>query len=179
MGPFKHLVVIYEENHSFDNLYGGWGKVDGQQVDGLRRLGRARRPAAQDGTAYRCLRQNDVNLTVAAAVGDVHGPRARVPASHFTNRPFTIDDYISRDDTTCPAPRHVRCRTACSRAPVRPGGCTRDLVHRFYQEQYQIDGGQQDRYVTGSDAIGLTMGPYDTRQLPIYHYLHGAGAPTT
>ena len=20
----KHFVVIYEENHSFDNLYGGW-----------------------------------------------------------------------------------------------------------------------------------------------------------
>ena len=39
-----------------------------------------------------------------------------------------------------------------------PGGCTRDIVHRFYQEQYQLDGGTQDRYVTGSDAIGLTMG---------------------
>ena len=24
-GGFKHLVVIYEENHSFDNLYGDWG----------------------------------------------------------------------------------------------------------------------------------------------------------
>ena len=27
-------------------------------------------------------------------------------------------------------------------------------MHRFYQEQYQLDGGKQDRYVTGSDAIG-------------------------
>ena len=25
---FKHLVVIYEENHSFDNLYGTWGSVN-------------------------------------------------------------------------------------------------------------------------------------------------------
>jgi phospholipase C len=25
----KHIVVIYEENHSFDNLYGGWEGVDG------------------------------------------------------------------------------------------------------------------------------------------------------
>jgi phospholipase C len=58
-----------------------------------------------------------------------------------------------------------------------PGGCTRDLVHRFYQEQYQIDGGRQDRYVTGSDAVGLTMGHYDTRNLPIYRYLHSAGHP--
>lgn len=58
-----------------------------------------------------------------------------------------------------------------------PGGCTRDLVHRFYQEQYQIDGGKQDRYVTGSDAVGLTMGTYDTRQTPVYRYLHTAGSP--
>src|SRR3954454_23750769 len=29
LGPYKHVVVIYEENHSFDNLYGGWGKVEG------------------------------------------------------------------------------------------------------------------------------------------------------
>ena len=47
-----------------------------------------------------------------------------------------------------------------------PGGCTRDLVHRFYQEQYQIDGGKQDRYVTGSDAVGLTMGTYNTSNCP-------------
>ena len=53
-----------------------------------------------------------------------------------------------------------------------PGGCTRDLVHRFYQEQYQLNGGRQNRYVTGSDAVGLTMGYYDTRRLPIYKYLH-------
>jgi phospholipase C len=58
-----------------------------------------------------------------------------------------------------------------------PGGCTRDLVHRFYQEQYQLDSGRQDRYVTGSDAVGLTMGVYDTRALPIYEYLHGSGHP--
>ena len=25
----RHFVVIYEENHSFDNLYGGWERVDG------------------------------------------------------------------------------------------------------------------------------------------------------
>jgi acid phosphatase len=59
-----------------------------------------------------------------------------------------------------------------------PGGCTRDLVHRYYQEQYQLDGGRQDRYVTGSDAVGLTMGHYDTTALPIYEYLHAPGHPS-
>ena len=50
-------------------------------------------------------------------------------------------------------------------------------MHRFYQEQYQLNGGQQNRYTTGSDALGLTQGYYDTRQLPIYRYLHGGGHP--
>ena len=60
---------------------------------------------------------------------------------------------------------------------AEPGGCTEDIVHRFYQEQYQIDGGKQDRYTTGSDAVGLTQGHYDTKDLPIYQYLHSKGAP--
>src|SRR5438132_3038452 len=34
LGTFKHLVVIYEENHSFDNLYGNWGEVNGTPVIG-------------------------------------------------------------------------------------------------------------------------------------------------
>jgi len=59
----------------------------------------------------------------------------------------------------------------------QPGGCTRDLVHRFYQEPYQINGGQMNRYVTGSDAVGLVMGYYDTTKLPIYKYLHAPSHP--
>jgi len=176
VGPYSHLVVIYEENHSFDNLYGGWGQVGGQQVDGLQDA----RPAAttqraQDGTPYRCLPQVDVNLTsppLPATCTDT----AHSITSAFRNRPFTIDRYIAPTDTTCPAPG-VFAANGVLKGTGLPGGCTRDLVHRFYQEQYQIDGGRQDRYVTGSDAVGLTMGRYATRQLPIYQYLHSEGAP--
>ena len=50
-------------------------------------------------------------------------------------------------------------------------------MHRFYQEQYQLNGGNQNRYVTGSDAAGLSMGYYDTHALPVYAYLHGSGHP--
>ncbi|MEP6813703.1 MAG: alkaline phosphatase family protein, partial [Actinomycetota bacterium] len=30
LGKINHIVVIYEENHSFDNLYGGWEGVNGR-----------------------------------------------------------------------------------------------------------------------------------------------------
>ena len=29
VNAFNHIVVIVQENHSFDNLYGLWGKVNG------------------------------------------------------------------------------------------------------------------------------------------------------
>lgn len=50
---------------------------------------------------------------------------------------------------------------------VPPSTPTRDLVHRFYQEQQQIDGGKMDRFVAVSDAQGLAMGYYHTAQLPL------------
>jgi len=44
---------------------------------------------------------------------------------------------------------------------------TRDLVHRYYQEQIQIDGGKMDKFVQISDAQGLAMGFYHTATLPL------------
>ena len=95
----NHIVVIYEENHSFDNLYGGWEGVNGRsnadaahttQVD-------------QNGVAFGCLQQLDVNLTSpplpVTCTDAAHGI-----TSAFTNTWFTIDNYIQPSDTTCPPP---------------------------------------------------------------------------
>ncbi len=55
----EHIVVIYEENHSFDNLYGGW-----EGVNGLKNADAAHTTQVdQAGVPYGCLAQNDVNLT--------------------------------------------------------------------------------------------------------------------
>jgi len=169
----NHIVVIYQENHSFDNLYGGWEKVDGLGDAPRRRTVQVN----QAGAPYNCLLQNDVNLTsppLSARCTDTTTGASFT--SHFRNRPFTIDDYIPPTATTCPAPG-VFAPNGVLNGTGEPGGCTRDLVHRFYQEQYQLNDGRQNRYVTGSDAVGLTMGVYDTRALPIYRYLHQPSHP--
>src|SRR5439155_22635902 len=77
--------------------------------------------------------------------------------SHFTNAPFRIDDYLGPDDTTCPPnPLQGFARpNGWLKGSGAPGGCTRDIVHRFYEEQFQLNGGQQNRYVVQSDAGGL------------------------
>jgi acid phosphatase len=47
---------------------------------------------------------------------------------------------------------------------------TRDVVHKFYQNQEQIDGGRNDRFAAVSDAGGLTMGYYDGSALPLWQW---------
>lgn len=164
-----NIVVIFEENHSFDNLFGGW-----ERVDGVRNVSQV----AADGTPLPCLPQTDVNLASpplpVTCSGTTRGGIAI--SSNFVNRPFQIDQYIAPEDTTCPPPTLFSANGVLKGSGL-PGGCTRDLVHRFYNEQYQINGGRQNRYVTGSDAAGLAMGYYDTRALPIYQYLHSTDAP--
>src|SRR3954454_22285749 len=80
LATVNHIVVIYQENHSFDNLYGGWEAVRG--------LGNAdaahTKQVRQDGTPYSCLLQDDVNLTsppLAATCAD------RTFSSAFANAP--------------------------------------------------------------------------------------------
>jgi phospholipase C len=153
----KRFIILYQENHSFDNLYGDWEGVNG------------RTPAnyipqvSQTGSPYTCLLQNDPSLTSPSPLPVSCIDTQNDIASAFTNAEFLIDAYIPATAPTCSGGHR--------------GGCTDDLVHRYYQQIYQLNGGQLNRYVTGSDAVGLTMGYYDTRQLPIYRYLHQDGHP--
>jgi acid phosphatase len=174
LSKIDHIVVIYEENHSFDNLYGGWEGVNGiTNADPAHTIQKN-----QAGTPFACLLQNDVNLTsppLASSCTDT--TTATTFSSAFPNAPFLIDSIIAPSDTTCPKPNGAFAARGFLKGTGLPGGCTEDIVHRYYQEQYQLDGGHQDRYVTGSDAVGLAMGRYDTTSLPIYAYLHGHGSP--
>jgi acid phosphatase len=47
-------------------------------------------------------------------------------------------------------------------------GHTRDLIHKFYPQQEQINGGRNDRFVAVSDAGALAMGYYDGSPLPLW-----------
>jgi phospholipase C len=118
----RHIVVIYLENHSFDNLYGEFPGANGLAAA-------AAAPAQVDGsgTAYATLPFN---------------AGAPFPAT-LPNRPFSIEQFV-------PANQKIL-----------------DLVHRFYQEQAQIDGGRMDRFALVSDAKGEVLGFYHTAPLPL------------
>src|SRR6267143_945916 len=94
LGSINHIVVIYEENHSFDNLFGGW-----EGVNGLANADAAHTTQVdQAGVPYTCLKQNDVNLaSLPATCNDAHGF-----SSAFPNTWFAIDALIPPSATTCP-----------------------------------------------------------------------------
>ena len=56
---YKKLVVIYEENHSFDNLYGLLGRVGHQKINGLSQADAGTTQVDQAGAPIGCLLQND------------------------------------------------------------------------------------------------------------------------
>ena len=62
LASIQHIVVVYQENHSFDNLYGKW-----EGVNGLANADSAHtRQTSQGGVPYNCLLQNDFSLTPRA-----------------------------------------------------------------------------------------------------------------
>jgi acid phosphatase len=124
LAGINHLVVIYDENHSFDNLYGFFKGANGiaqASAESKTQIDLA------TGQPYTCLPQTDPHLV----------------GTCLPNEPFDITKYVPADQKT------------------------RDLVHRYYQEQVQIDGGKMDKFVTVSDAKGLAVGYYPTSQLPV------------
>ncbi len=130
----EHVVVIYGENRSFDNLYGAFPGADG---------------VAQAGAVSTT--QVDVDGSPLPHLPPVwlEGGRRAHPAfgRSLPNAPFAID--------APPANLSLSERTP-------------DLVHRYYQNIEQIDGGRNDRFVAVSDAGALTMGHYDGHQLPLW-----------
>jgi phospholipase C len=132
--PINHIVVIYMENHSFDNLYGMF-----PGANGISRAGRTATQVDKSGARYATLPQ-PINTSVRPAAAD-----GRFPAD-LPNKPFNIDQFVPLNQNTG------------------------DLVHRFYQEQIQIDGGKMDKFAAISDAAGLSMGYYNTANLPLYAY---------
>lgn len=120
----KHVVVIYLENHSFDNLYGQFAGANG--------LSNAT-PAQ--------ITQVDATGTPYAFLPPISGSSAF--PENLPNTFFNIDQYVPNDQMTP------------------------DVLHRYYQEQLQIDGGKMDKYALYNTSAGLSQGFYKTSLLPL------------
>jgi phospholipase C len=130
-----HFVVIYQENWSFDSLYGKFPGANG--------IANASQTA---------LTQVDKNGNPLTSLPQVKGPDGNPDPRFPTNLP--VGPYDSLPYLTKNAP------------PGDPAGLTGDMIHRFYTEQQQIDGGKMDKFVSWSDNGGLVMSYVDATNLP-------------
>jgi phospholipase C len=146
-----HFIILYEENHSFDNYFGRFPGADGIDNAG---------PAA-----VQVNKQGQPYATLPAPLADAQtGQSVRQPDPRFSsdlpNRPFLFNDYLE------------------------PSQRTAAIIHAYYRQQYQINGGRMDQFATWSDGAGMVMGTWDLSEMPLYqlarqytladHFFHAA-----
>ena len=129
-----HIIVLYAENRSFDNLYGAFPGANGLAS-----------------ASAESMAQVDRDGSVLPRLPAVWKGKAADPAfpQDLPNKPYRLDA----------PPVNMPLEKA-----------TRDLVHRFYQNQEQIDGGRNDRFVEAGDSGALVMGHYDGSSLPMWKW---------
>jgi acid phosphatase len=145
------IVVIYAENRAFDNLYGNFPGAVGLG-DVLDRDGHPRPAYApqrdRDGTVLPVLPPTWHGVTATGYQPVV----TQTQSMGLPNAPFSIEHAF----------------TAQSGVTLGTSAVTRDLVHKFFEHQMQIDGGKNDGYAAWSDAGGLAMGYWDTSGSALY-----------
>ncbi|MFM0010581.1 acid phosphatase [Paraburkholderia sediminicola] len=135
----KQIVVIYAENRSFANLYGNFpgvqhplDAVSAERYLQLDRDGKTPLP-----------RLPAIWGGLVPQAQEVDGKRYMIgqkDIANLRNGPFHIADAQG--------------------APLPNGVITRDLVHRFYQNQMQINAGRNNQFAAWGDSGGLVMGHY-------------------
>jgi phospholipase C len=125
-----HVIVIYQENWSFDSLYGhfpGANGIDNASPESLTQVDKTGAPLAS---------------APAPLNGKDADPHFSALSLADALKPYDLHRYIS------------------------PEARTGDIIHRYYTQQLQIDGGKMDKFVTWSDNGGLVMSFIDATNLP-------------
>ena len=148
----KHIIVIYQENWSFDSLYGLFPGANG--------LSRSSRVS---------LTQRD-RLTGQPYSSQVGQPFDLVSGSlALTSPPQPIDTNVSpaQIDTRFPADLNTLLPyNIVTKTTLQPSDKTGDIVHRYWHEQSQINHGKMNWFLTWSDNPGLVMSYFDATNLP-------------
>jgi len=143
-----HIIVIYQENWSFDSLYGQFPGADGLQ------------------NAFDTLPQKDKSTNYTSLIYTTPSPLNGGVDPQF---PAIGENLALSASQPFPLPLIPYDFTNYIAANVKTG----DIVHRFYHEQLQIDNGlleqrngALDKFVTWSDNPGLVLSYLDATQLP-------------
>jgi acid phosphatase len=143
------VVVIYAENRAFDTLYGLFPGANG--IPGVN-------PSAVGNWVAQVDRDGSPLPTLPPAWGGLTARNQTVSVSEaqsaaLPNRPFQLNGANALAGSGVVVPFDVM---------------TRGLVHRYYNNLMQINGGDNDSFAAWSDAGGLALGYYDGSSLAMW-----------
>jgi acid phosphatase len=134
----KNVVVIYLENRSFNNLFADFPGL-AQPLAAVPAAATVQKD--RDGSALAELPKVWGGMVPARQnIGGKDYIINEADIQHLPNAPFKLADAAGK--------------------PLPEGIITRDLVHAFYHNQMQINGGKNDGFVAWGDSGGLVMGHY-------------------
>jgi acid phosphatase len=136
----KNVVVIFLENRSFNNLFANFPGT------------------AAPLSAASPEPQKDRDGSVLPTLPKVWG--GMVPG----RQDIGGNEYLIKEDQVTGLPNAPYALKDLKGNPLPEGLVTRDLWHRFYQNQMQINGGKNDGFAAWSDAGGMVMGYYGETQ---------------
>lgn len=134
----QHVVVIYAENRSFNNLFA--------EFPGLQQPLSAVPPER-----YLQRDRDGKPLTTLPPIWGGLVPHQQV----VDHKPYKVGEHDITGLPNAPWALHTGDGT-----PLPHGVVTRDLVHAFYNNQLQINGGKNDGFVAWGDNGAMTMGYY-------------------
>ena len=149
-----HFILIYQENWSFDALYGSF-------------------PGANGISNASAASTNQIDRVSGMAIG-LLGPTNYDPAANsipIQNPPVplngTQDKRFLTDTNNVNSPTVVNTLLPYDLSGyISPTDLTGDIVHRYWQEQFQIDNGNMDKFITWSDNPGLVMSHFNATSMP-------------
>ena len=141
-----NVVVIYAENRSFNNLFANFPGATGVPATKESRKKGAPPPYAP---------QKDRDGSVLAKLPPAWGGLTAA------GQPMTVTQ--AQTTNVLPnAPFQIDSATPAWGAPALPNTIvTRDLYHRFFENQMQIAGGSNDKFAAWGDSGATVMGYFD------------------
>lgn len=149
LDAIETLVVIYAENRAFDTMYGLFPGANGIPGKNPSSTGGYFPQRDFDGSVLPVLPPAWGGLTA----GGQPVTLTQAQSTGMPNAPFQIDAAAGLNGSGVVVGQNI---------------ITRDLVHRFYNNQLQINGGRNDLFAAYSDAGGLAMGYYDGSAMKLW-----------
>ena len=146
-----NIVVIYAENRSFDSLFGHFPGANGLSAV----MDSSGKPTSgyiaqvdRDGSALSTLPPVWGGVTA----GGITPAVTQAQSAGLANQPFSVETAFQTS----------------ANATLDLTTVTRDMYHRFFENQMQINGGKNDKFVAWADSGAMVMGQFDSSSSALY-----------